>query len=116
MNTQELHDFKKRLERMHEDLRADADSVRDNAKPVQLDQASVGRLSRMDAMQGQAMAIETRRRRNIQLQRIEMALVRIASGDYGTCQSCEEDIDPRRLKIDPTAPLCITCASVRETS
>ena len=116
MNTQELHDFKKRLERMHEDLRADADSVRDNAKPIQLDQASVGRLSRMDAMQGQAMAIETRRRWNIQLQRIELALVRIASGDYGTCQSCEEDIDPRRLKIDPTAPLCTTCASVCETS
>ena len=116
MNTQEHHDFKKRLERMHEDLRAGADSVRDNAKPIQLDQASVGRLSRMDAMQGQAMAIETRRRWNIQLQRIELALVRIASGDYGTCQSCDEDIDPRRLKIDPTASLCITCASVRETS
>ena len=115
MNTQELHDFKKRLERMHEDLLAGADSVSDNSKPVQLNQASVGRLSRMDAMQGQAMAIETRRRRNIQLQRIELALVRIASGDYGTCQSCEEDIDPRRLKIDPTAPLCITCASVHET-
>ena len=116
MNTQELHDFKKRLERMHEDLRAGADSVRENAKPVQLDQASVGRLSRMDAMQGQAMAIETQRRRDIQLRRIELALVRIASGDYGTCQSCEEDIDRRRLKIDPTASLCITCASVRETS
>ena len=49
MNAQERHDFKKRLERMHEDLRAGADLVRDNTKPVQLDQASIGRLSRMDA-------------------------------------------------------------------
>ncbi len=116
MNTQERHHIKRRLEQMHNDLRTGADSVHDDAKPVQLDQASVGRLSRMDAMQGQAMAIETRRRREIQLRRIELALARIASGDYGTCQSCEADIDPRRLKIDPTASLCIACASARETS
>ena len=116
MNTQELNHCKRILEQMYEDLHARADSVLDDVKPVQLDQASVGRLSRMDAIQGQAMAIETRRRRDIQLRRIELALTRIATSDYGTCQSCEEDIDPQRLKIDPTASLCVACATARETS
>lgn len=83
-------------------------------KPVTLDQASVGRLSRMAAMQGQAMALETQRGRAIQLQRIHSALSRIQSGDYGLCTNCEEEIALRRLETDPAATLCIACASRQE--
>jgi len=83
---------------------------------VELDQASVGRLSRMDAMQGQAMAIASQQRSENQLRLIEAALARIAAGDYGICLRCEEDINPRRLALDPTLPLCIACASAREKS
>lgn len=86
----------------------------DAAKPVILDQASVGRLSRMDAMQGQAMAIEARRRHQLRLARIEAALQRIAAGDYGLCLACEEPINPRRLRVDPTTTLCIVCAAAAE--
>jgi DnaK suppressor protein len=86
----------------------------DAAKPVTLDQTSVGRLSRMDAMQGQAMAIEARRRHRVRLARIEAALQRIAAGDYGLCLVCDEPIDPRRLRVDPTTTLCIGCASAAE--
>jgi DnaK suppressor protein len=50
------------------------------------------------------------------LRLIEAALARIAAGDYGICLRCEEDINPRRLALDPTLPLCITCASAREKS
>ncbi|MGG7054312.1 TraR/DksA family transcriptional regulator [Nitrosomonas sp. ANs5] len=115
MHKQTLENFKTRLEQMREALHAGEDTSREAAKPVILDQASVGRLSRMDAMQGQAMAIETQRRRKILAGRIERALARMAAGDYGICQSCEEAIDPRRLEIDPTASLCIACASEHET-
>jgi len=81
---------------------------------VELDQARVGRLSRMDAMQGQAMAIETDRRRQIELQRIAAALERLGNEEYGYCLSCEELISGKRLTVDPTATLCINCASVAE--
>lgn len=68
----------------------------------------------MDAMMGQAMAIEQQRQRDIQLQRIRTALARIENGEYGICLSCEEDIAIRRLESDPAAPLCVVCASRME--
>ncbi len=83
------------------------------AKTVELDQARVGRLSRMDAMQGQAMAIEADRKRQIELQRIA-ALERLENEEYGYCLSCDELISEKRLTVDPTATICITCASVAE--
>ena len=81
---------------------------------VELDQTRVGRLSRMDAMQAQAMSKETGRRRRVKLLQIDAALKRIEEDDYGYCQECGEDIAPARLGVDPTVLLCITCASAKE--
>lgn len=78
--------------------------------PVELDQTKVGRLSRMDAMQGQAMALAVEERRKIELQRIEAALIRIEQGDFGYCVRCDEEIALKRLELDPAAPTCIECA------
>jgi len=77
---------------------------------VELDQQSVGRLSRMDALQGQAMAQETMRRRALELKRIEAALARIEEDEYGYCARCGEEIMAARLDLDPMAALCATCA------
>jgi len=79
--------------------------------PVSLDQQSVGRLSRMDAMQGQAMAQASERRRQQRVVLIKAALTRMEEGEYGYCQACGEPISDGRLKADPTAPRCVTCAS-----
>ncbi|MFT4652071.1 MAG: DnaK suppressor protein [Porticoccaceae bacterium] len=79
-------------------------------QPVQLDQSMVGRLSRIDAMQGVEMAKEASRRRKQQLARIPSALERIALGSYGRCALCDEDIVLGRLHIDPTYTRCINCA------
>ncbi|NBC31943.1 MAG: TraR/DksA family transcriptional regulator [Alphaproteobacteria bacterium] len=89
--------------------RIDASSA-DSRKAVELDQQSVGRLSRMDAMQQQQMALATERRRQTEKRKLQAALSRIAAGDYGFCVRCGEDIDPPRLRIDPAAPLCGDCA------
>lgn len=116
VNAQEVSAFKALLEQLREELRAGADTAKEAARPVQLDQSSVGRLSRMDAMQAQAMALETQRRRDLQERRIELALARIAAGNYGICQACDAGIDPRRLRFDPTTTLCITCAGAKEAT
>ncbi|AKI01552.1 transcriptional regulator, TraR/DksA family [Hoeflea sp. IMCC20628] len=79
--------------------------------PVTLDQQSVGRLSRMDAMQQQAMASAQERSRKRDLVRIEMAERRLADGDYGWCADCGEAIPDKRLAIDPMAEKCVRCAS-----
>ena len=85
-------------------------------KTVELDQARVGRLSRMDALQVQAMSQAMSQRRQIELKKIAAALRRIESGEYGYCISCEEPIARARLDHDPAAPLCIACASAAEQS
>jgi len=81
---------------------------------VELDQTRVGRLSRMDALQAQAMSIETGRRRRQKLLQIEAALKRIEENDYGYCRECGDAIAPARLEADPTVLLCIDCASAKE--
>lgn len=77
---------------------------------VELDQSSVGRVSRIDAIQNQEMALANARTRQAEHQRIAAALKRIEAGDYGYCIACGEDIAMRRLQSDPSLPTCIACA------
>lgn len=86
----------------------------DDRGPVELDQQSVGRLSRMDAMQVQAMAKAQERQRLVDLQRIDAALRRMADDEYGYCSDCGEEIAEKRLEVDPMATRCISCASLSE--
>ncbi len=78
---------------------------------VELDQQSVGRLSRMDAMQQQAMAQAQERKRATILIRIDQAFKLIEQGEYGYCLTCGEEIAEKRLEIDPTATHCVACIS-----
>jgi DnaK suppressor protein len=99
-----------RLNARWAELHALSDGARDSRKPVELDQSKVGRLSRMDAMQDQAMAQESERRRVGDLQRIEAALLRLKGNDFGYFVSCDEAIAPARLELDPAVATCIKCA------
>lgn len=80
------------------------------AQPVELDQTRVGRLSRMDALQGQEMARAAERRRDTEIRKIDAALARLDSDDYGWCVRCGEEIAAKRLALDPAVPVCIDCA------
>ena len=80
-------------------------------RAVELDQATQGRLSRMDAMQVQAMALETKRRRELGILKIKSALKRIEEDEFGWCVSCGDEIALKRLELDPATPTCIECAS-----
>jgi DnaK suppressor protein len=108
-------DWREQLLQMRAELESVADTAAAASETVELDQSKVGRLSRMDAMQGQAMAKASKERRKQQLQLINAALQRIDDDEFGYCQRCGESIDPRRLEFDPTALLCIDCASKAET-
>ena len=100
-----------RLLQLREELESDAATSGEAAAVVELDQSKVGRLSRMDAMQAQAMAQASGQRREAMLRNIEAALIRIDDGSYGLCRDCDEPINPKRLEFDPTALRCIDCAS-----
>ncbi len=92
------------------ELEALLESAAISRTDTELDQQRIGRLSRMDAMQQQAMEDETLRRRQRELSLCRSALRRIEDGDYGFCTACDEPIAPRRLENDPSAMLCIGCA------
>lgn len=78
---------------------------------VELDQASVGRVSRIDAIQRQAMALANERSRAAEHNRIKSALQRIEQGEYGYCIKCGEPIAEKRLKLDPSLATCVDCAA-----
>ncbi len=109
-----IHEFKAALLRLRDELEAVAFSDAGSAAVVELDQSRVGRLSRMDAMQAQAMAQASLQRHRLGLRKVSAALQRIEDGVYGNCLDCDRPIDPRRLEIDPTASLCIECANRSE--
>lgn len=97
-------------ERLAELDRLDALSEEGRA-PVTLQQDSVGRLSRMDALQQQAMAQAEERRRQAERARIRSALARLDEGEWGCCVQCGEDIAEGRLRNDPSVARCVGCAS-----
>ena len=105
---------RERLLQLKAELEAVAEAGDESAAIVELDQSKVGRLSRMDAMQAQAMAKASAERRAQMLRRIDAALVRVENDEYGMCQECGEPINPKRLEFDPTVTLCIDCASSAE--
>lgn len=95
------------------ELRAQSAGTGADRKPVELDQQSVGRLSRMDAIQGQQMAAALEARRGQRIAAIRAALTRLEAGEFGWCEQCGEDIGERRLAVDPTARRCVDCAGRR---
>jgi DnaK suppressor protein len=94
-----------RLREIEEALRDSADAL--NA--VGLDQTSVGRLSRMDALQQQATRVGLRDAMLRERRRAEAALARIQEKTYGTCCACGHAVPLERLQADPAAPFCMEC-------
>lgn len=103
--------FETRLRDELQDLVLSSAHTSDDRKPVILDQQSVGRLSRMDAMQGQAMAAAVDARRRGRGKAIEAALERLSGEDFGWCEDCGEFIGMKRLDLDPVLTRCVSCAS-----
>ena len=83
---------------------------KDSQGVVTLDQQSVGRLSRMDALQGQAMAKASQHMRNSERQGLQNALQRMKGGEFGYCDDCGDAISLKRLALNPAAIKCINCA------
>lgn len=110
MEDADLAEYGKKLEAWRAALTGEDEKAEGWRAPVALDQQSVGRLSRMDAMQQQAMAEAEGRRRRADIARIDAALARIEEGEYGWCLTCGAQIAAKRLDIDPAASQCVGCA------
>ena len=109
MDVDRLAYFRKRLEELEREIREDMDANPEDSGVVDLD-SSIGRLSRMDALQNQQMALELKRRQENQLLRIENAFKRLAKGQYGLCGKCKKPIEENRLEVFPDTVTCVRCA------
>ncbi|MES9844720.1 MAG: TraR/DksA C4-type zinc finger protein [Candidatus Sedimenticola sp. PURPLELP] len=107
--------FRQLLLKRREELLAVSDTADEAAGTVELDQTRVGRLSRMDALQAQAMSQENQRRREVELKCIAAALRRINEDEFGFCLDCGDEIAEKRLEFNPAASLCIDCANKSES-
>ncbi|MDH5408967.1 MAG: TraR/DksA family transcriptional regulator [Gammaproteobacteria bacterium] len=115
MDKQFVEKFKLQLLDLQSELKEISATGKEASGTVELDQSRLGRLSRMDALQGQAMSQAINQRRDLELKKISAALQRIESDDYGYCVKCDEAIAIKRLELDPAAPLCIDCAEAAES-
>lgn len=111
MNEAEIAGFRAAIHARLDEIEAENRLGQDGQAVVQLDQQAVGRLSRMDALQNQAMAKAQQVRRDGEATRLRAALTRIAEGEYGWCDECGEAIAIRRLELNPAVTRCIACAS-----
>ena len=107
--------FKTRLEALRAALAAERREGGAESGTVEADQSRLGRLSRLDALQAQAMSVAAQERRRIHMQQIDAALRRIEEGDYGYCLDCGEEIATKRLEVDPSSAFCMGCASKCES-
>ncbi|PZQ97353.1 MAG: molecular chaperone DnaK [Aeromonas media] len=107
--TEQINKLRQILKEKRDALQREIYDTTDSVKPVVLDQSSVGRLSRMDAIQTQQMQKGLLVRKRIHMLNIDAALKRIEIDDYGYCVQCGEDIDFSRLLIDPSIVICVAC-------
>ncbi|MBC7691414.1 MAG: TraR/DksA C4-type zinc finger protein [Methylotenera sp.] len=62
----------------------------------------------------QNLVFKLRDRERQLISKIDEALARMDEGHFGTCEDCEEPIEPRRLEARPVSTLCIACKEKQE--
>ena len=110
----QLRELEGVLRELESELRGTLGRAAEGAKPVELDQSSVGRISRIDALQAQHLAKASARNLELRLQQVTQALHLLSQEEYGFCRLCEEPIGYRRLRARPETPLCLRCQGARE--
>ena len=101
--------YKKLIERLLQELTAEDELGQSSQRTVELDQQSVGRLSRMDALQSQAMAQAQQRRRDVLKSSLIFALQRLEEGEFGYCADCGDEIEEARISASLVIMKCMSC-------
>ncbi|MFT5219458.1 MAG: DnaK suppressor protein [Gammaproteobacteria bacterium] len=116
MQHQTLTEFKTLLAAKEIELTESLEQIKSASQPVTLDQQSVGRVSRIDAIQQQQMAVANQLQLQHLLQQVDAALLRIDQESFGLCLHCDEPISTLRLQAQPYAELCIECQEKSEST
>lgn len=100
--------FRSKIEARICELEDSMESTKQDREAISPDK-SIGRLSRLDSMQMQQMALGMNSRMQEEVRQLKEALKRISVGCYGTCELCRQDIPMERLEFQLDATICIEC-------
>jgi DnaK suppressor protein len=109
MTPEQKEELKEKMAFQMEELKAEIASLKEGAKPVPPDNA-IGRLTRMEAINARSISEATLASARARLTKLERALARIDSPDFGLCSVCEEPIPVKRLMLMPETSRCVKCA------
>jgi DnaK suppressor protein len=94
-------------------LQTQITQLQEKTKPISPD-CSLGRLTRLEAMGESHVNHKVLEASQIRLTRLQNALLRIDTPQFGYCIECDEEIGMGRLKVRPESVRCVICAN--ETS
>lgn len=109
MDESRKDELRNKIEEELKGLKSSVASLEEQVKPVSPD-ASLGRLTRLDNMNNQAVARDSLSKAKVRILKLERALKRMDDPDFGYCEECGEEIPLRRLMLLPESTLCVGCA------
>ena len=108
MTDTEKKELKEIIDSQIHSTKEEIEELKELTKPITLDN-SIGRLSRMDAINNKAINEKALRDKKRTLQKLERATERSEKGELGTCLRCGDEIPFGRLKIMPWTTRCVKC-------
>lgn len=111
MNKDEIEQLKLRIQKQLKRCRNDIEYLEDLTRPI-APENSIGRVTRMDAINNKSVNEATLRQARTTLAQLEIAIQRIDQEDkeYGLCSSCGAEIPFQRMLLMPHSDKCVNCA------
>ena len=110
MNKEELEEIKNKIDTEINNTKISIKSYKNLTKPISPEN-SIGRVSRMDAINNKSVIEEVLRKTEDKLTELIQTKYQIEKGeDFGKCIKCKKAINIKRLLIMPYVKKCIQCA------
>lgn len=112
MNKEKLEEFRRILQGQLDELLREADKTVSEMTDEKTNFPDPTDRASLESDRNFELRIRDRERKLIL--KIQEALERIDTGEFGICESCEEEISESRLKARPVTTLCIECKTEQE--
>lgn len=109
MDSSKKAELKRKIKSMISSLQIEIEELQELTKPISPEN-SLGRITRMDAINNKSVAEASLRNRKRKLGKMHVALANIDEDGYGQCKRCKKTINPKRLLLMPESDKCVNCA------
>ena len=109
MTQEELKKLEKEIKNLITKLESEILDLEESAAPV-APENSIGRISRMDAINNKSVVEASLRNRKKKLSRLHLSLSKVWEPGFGVCSNCKKSINPKRLMLVPESDKCVNCA------